>query len=454
MSDTALSAETIVARVERLPISRWHNYMRVVVGSATFFDAFDALVIAFVLPVLIPLWQMSPAQVGLLVSSGYVGQVIGCIFFGWVAERFGRLRSLAWTIGVISVLSIACAFAWDANSLMVLRFIQGIGLGGEVPIALAYVNEFAKAEKRGRFVLIFQSIFPVGILVASLVSIWVVPHWGWQWMFIIGAVPALLAATLRRVLPESPRWLATKGRLAEADRVVSELEAKISEHGKKPLPPLVHVPRILVEKEASWRDLFADIYLRRTVVIWICWFVASFVGFGITIWLPTILRTVYKLPLQEALQYGFIGNIAAVAGVLTITFLVDHTGRRPGYAAAFAFGSIPLLALWVMGAQVSVITIVALTWIASFFISMLQLGLVLYASELYPTRMRALGSGIGSAWTRVGSMVGQPIVGLVLQSADVAAVFLLLGMVALVGAATMALFGVETRGAVLEKLSP
>ena len=89
MSDIALSAETIVARVERLPISRWHNYMRVVVGSATFFDAFDALVIAFVLPVLIPLWQMSPAQVGLLVSSGYVGQVIGCILFGWVAERFG-----------------------------------------------------------------------------------------------------------------------------------------------------------------------------------------------------------------------------------------------------------------------------------------------------------------------------------------------------------------------------
>ena len=185
-------------------------------GSATFFDAFDALVIAFVLPVLIPLWHMSPAQVGLLVSSGYVGQVIGCILFGWVAERFGRLRSLAWTIGVISVLSIACAFAWDANSLMVLRFIQGIGLGGEVPIALAYVNEFAKAEKRGRFVLIFQSIFPVGILVASLVSIWVVPHWGWQWMFIIGAIPAILAATLRRVLPDRP--LAGHQRTADGGR--------------------------------------------------------------------------------------------------------------------------------------------------------------------------------------------------------------------------------------------
>jgi putative MFS transporter len=454
MSDVALSPETIVARVERLPISSWHNFMRIVVGSATFFDAFDALVIAFVLPVLIGLWHMSPAQVGLLVSSGYVGQVIGCIFFGWVAERFGRLRSLAWTIGVISVLSIACAFAWDANSLMVLRFIQGIGLGGEVPIALAYVNEFAKAEKRGRFVLIFQSIFPVGILVASLVSIWVVPHWGWQWMFIIGAVPAIVAATLRRVLPESPRWLVSKGRLAEADHVVSELEAKISQHGKIALPPLVHVARILTDKAASWHDLFGGIYLRRTLVIWVCWFAASFVGFGITIWLPTILRTVYKLPLQEALQYGFIGNTAPVVGVLTITFLVDRTGRRPGYGAAFAFASVPLIALWMMGAQVSVITIVGLTWIASFFSSMLQVGLVLYASELYPTRIRALGSGIGASWTRIGSMVGQPIVGLVLQSADVAAVFLLLGVVALTGAAAMALFGVETRGVVLEELSP
>jgi putative MFS transporter len=454
MSDAALTAETIVARVERLPISRWHNFMRIVVSCATFFDAFDSLVIAFVVPVLIGLWHMTLAEVGVLVASGYVGQVIGGVFFGWVAERYGRLRSLAWTITVISVLSIACAFAWDAQSLMVLRFIQGLGLGGEVPIALTYVSEFAKAEKRGRFVLIFQSIFPVGILAASLVSIWVVPHWGWQWMFLIGALPAILAAMLRRTLPESPRWLATKGRLEEADLVVSGLEARISENGRKPLPPLGEVPPIQAGKPPSWRDLFDGIYLRRTLVIWVTWFVASFVGFGIVIWLPTILRTVYKLPLQEALQYGFIGNIAPVAGVLTITYLVDRTGRRPGFGAAFAFASVPLIVLWALGAQTSVVTIVALTWIATFFIAMLQLGLVLYSSELYPTRIRALGTGLGSSWTRIGSMVGQPIVGLVLQSADVAAVFLMLGLVALVGAATMALFGVETRGVVLEELSP
>ncbi len=454
MSEMTASVGSIVARVERLPISGWHAFMRIIVGSATFFDAFDSLAIAFVLPVLIGMWHLAPAQIGLLISAGYLGQLIGAIFFGWLAERYGRLRSLTWTIAVIAVLSVACAFAWNVQSLAALRFIQGLGLGGEVPIALAYVNEFARAETRGRFVLLFQSIFPVGIVIVSLVSIYVVPHWGWQWMFIIGAVPAILAAALRRMLPESPRWLATNGRLKEADLVVSEIEAKVSDGGRVTLPPLPPVPDVAVEQQASWRDLFAGFYLRRTLVVWVAWFVAAFVGYGITIWLPTIYRTVYKLPIQESLQLSFVANIALVAGVLTMTYAVDHTGRRPGFSAAFTLSALPLGVLWLMGPSTGVLPVVILTTIASYFASMLQLGLVLYASEVYPTRIRALGSGLASSWTRVGSMVGQPIVGLVLQRGDVSAVFLLLAAVSLVGAAAIAFFGVETRGKILEELSP
>ena len=454
MSASTVSVGTIVARVERLPISGWHAFMRVVIGSATFFDAFDSLAIAFVLPVLIGMWHLQPGQIGLLISAGYVGQLIGAIFFGWLAERYGRLRSLTWTIAVISVLSVACAFAWDIQSLAGLRFLQGLGLGGEVPIALAYVNEFARAQNRGRFVLLFQSIFPVGIVIVSLVAIYVVPHWGWQWMFIIGAVPAILAAALRRLLPESPRWLATVGRLQEADRVVSDLEARISADTGAALPPPAVVPDVAGERQASWRDLFAGLYLRRTLMVWVAWFVAAFVGYGITIWLPTIYRTVYKLPVQEALQFSFIANIALVAGVLTMTYAVDHTGRRPGFSGAFALSAIPLALLWVIGPTSSVLPVVILTTIASYFAAMLQLGLVLYASELYPTRMRALGSGLASSWTRIGSMVGQPIVGLVLQGAGISAVFLMFAIASLVGAAAIAWFGVETRGKILEELSP
>jgi MFS transporter, putative metabolite:H+ symporter len=145
MADAALTAESIVARIERLPVAPWHVRMRAIIASATFFDAFDALTIAFVMPALFGPWHLNPAQIGVMISGGYIGQVIGAFGFGWLAERYGRLRVLTWTILVIAVMSLACAFAWDFQSLFWLRVIQGLGLGGEVPIAATYINEFAKA---------------------------------------------------------------------------------------------------------------------------------------------------------------------------------------------------------------------------------------------------------------------------------------------------------------------
>jgi MFS transporter, putative metabolite:H+ symporter len=449
-----LSVESIVARVEGLPVTRWHSFMRILAGSATFFDAFDSVAIAFVIPVLAGLWHLSPTGIGMLVSIGYVGQMIGAIFFGWLAERYGRLRALTWSILVISVFSLGCAASPDFNTLAAMRFLQGLGLGGEVPIALAYINEFARAEKRGRFVLIFQSLFPTGILCVSFVSLWMVPQFGWQSLFLIGAIPALIAAVLRRSLPESPRWLATHGRLAEADQVVRGLEQRCGATVGGDADARIALPTGAAGRTASWRDLFGGIYRRRTLLLWVTWFTASFVGYGITIWMPTIYRSVFKLPLQEALFLSLLTNVAVVLGALAITFTLDRIGRRRGFSLAFLFCGLPLIALWAIGRDVSLVWIVTLTTVASFFIAMMQLSLVLYASELYPTRMRALGSGIASSWTRIGSMIGPPVVGMTLQRLDIAAVYLVLGTVALATAAVMVRWGVESRGVVLEELSP
>src|ERR1700722_19875666 len=130
MSAAVLTPESIIARIERLPVSPWHVRMRVIVGSATFFDAFDALTIAFVAPALSGLWHLRPSDIGFLISSGFIGQAIGAAGFGWAAERYGRLRVLTWTVAIISVFSLACAWAWGFWSLFLLRFIQGFGLGG------------------------------------------------------------------------------------------------------------------------------------------------------------------------------------------------------------------------------------------------------------------------------------------------------------------------------------
>jgi len=208
-----LSARTILQRLERVPITFWHVRARIIIGTATFFDAFDVLAISVVLPVLVTAWHLSPAEIGFVISSGFAGQLVGAFLFGWMGERYGRLHAMVWSVAVLAFMSLACAFAWNYTSLVVFRTIQGIGIGGEVPVAAAYINEISKARRRGRFFLLYEMLFGVGLTSAGLVGYWLVPRAGWQSMFLIGAIPALLALVLRRLLPESPRWLVSKGRL-------------------------------------------------------------------------------------------------------------------------------------------------------------------------------------------------------------------------------------------------
>ena len=156
-----------------------------------------------------------------MISAGYVGQLIGALLFGWIGERYGRMPAMIGSIAMFAVMSFVCAFAWDYNSLLWFRTLQGVGLGGEVPVAAVYISELTRAKNRGRFVLLYELVFPIGLVAVSLTSLWVVPHLGWQWMFYIGALPAILALFLRTLLPESPRWLAVHGRTAEAEAALS-----------------------------------------------------------------------------------------------------------------------------------------------------------------------------------------------------------------------------------------
>jgi MFS family permease len=174
-------AGSINARIERMPYCSWHNKMRAIICTAWFFDAFDSLAIAYVLPALIGAWKLQPGQIGTLIAMGFAGQLLGSIAAGWAAERWGRMNAMIGTLAVFTVMSFACALAWSYESLLWFRFIQGIGLGGEVPVMAAYVNEFARAERRGRFSIGMQALFAVGLLVVGLVGVWVVPHLGWQW---------------------------------------------------------------------------------------------------------------------------------------------------------------------------------------------------------------------------------------------------------------------------------
>lgn len=446
--------QNIIARLERLPFSFWHVKMRLIVGIATFFDAFDAVAIAYVMPVLIPLWNIAPTQVGLLISIGYLGQLIGAIFFGIFAERVGRVKSLILSVAILSIMSLCCAFSWSYMSLLIFRFIQGLGLGGEVPIAAAYINELSKAKGRGKFILLYELVFVVGLVCSALLGYWIVPRFGWHYMFLIGALPALALPLFLRSLPESPRWLANHQRLDEAEQVVEQLEVIVSKETKKELPPVNKTLNAQLEqKKTDWRELFQGIYLRRTLTVWVIWFCAYFVTYGLTTWLPSLYSNVFKLPLQQSLKFSLITSFSGLIGAFACAMLIDYVGRKTWFTGAFLGGAVFMILLWNAGAA-SPYVILTYASLSYMFISSISLALYLYSPEIYPTRMRALGSSVGSAWLRIASAIGPFIVGVIVAGYSLSLAFALFGFVALFGAIITGLFAVETKGKVLEEISP
>jgi MFS transporter, putative metabolite:H+ symporter len=449
----ATSGAEVLARLERLPLSPWHFKMRVIVGVATFFDAFDALTIAYVLPVIAPAWQLSPGQIGALISAGFMGQLFGAIALGAVAERFGRKPVLIASVLIFGMMSLACALAWSFQSLLVMRVLQGIGLGGEVPVAATYISEIAQSKNRGRFVLLFELVFPVGLTAAGLIGAWMVPTFGWQSMFYLGAAPALVAFAAAYFLPESPRWLAARQMNSEAEVAIRFIEDRVERSSGKALPPAV-AGAVSVEYHApSLSDLFGGRYLSRTLVLWTCWFATYLVNYSLATWLPSVYRTVFKMPLDLALRYGLITSIVGLAGATLCALLIDKVGRRPWFASSFTGASVALVTLWAIGPSTAERVLVAGS-IAYFFVSSLSIGLYLYTPELYPTRNRALGVSVATAWLRIASIVGPTLIGFFVGGSGLPYVFLGFGIVALLAAIVMAAFGTETRGRILEELSP
>ncbi len=443
----------LVARLERLPVTPRLMLLRVIVGIATFFDAYTVLAIAFSMPQLVSEWKLAPADVGMIISAGYVGQLLGAILFGSLAEKIGRLRTLLFTIVLFVSMDVFCLFAWSGASMMAFRFLQGVGTGGEVPVAGAYINEFIGAGKRGRFFLLYEVIFPVGLMFAGMVGFFLVPLYGWRAMFVVGLVPAALTIPLRWFMPESPRWLASRGRFAEADAVVAMLEEDAQRRGAVLPPPVVRPLDASASAPSDWRELFKGIYLKRTLAIWAMWVCAYMVNNGLVTWLPTLYKQVFHLPLQTSLAYGWITSGVGVAASIVCALAIDKVGRKPWYAAAFLAAPIPLLTLAWLGASTAV-EVLTLATMAYAILQTIAFSLYLYSAELYPTRLRAVGTGIGSAWLRAGSSIGPMLVGWIVGDFGIRYVFAAFAAVALAGGVVTMLFATETRGRVLEELSP
>ncbi|MGY1433778.1 MFS transporter [Streptomyces reniochalinae] len=487
----------VAARFERLPLSRWHVTVRLIVGVVTFFEAFDQLLIAYALPQLRQEWHLGTAHSTALLTVGSVGMLVGAVVSGRLADRYGRVRVIAACIGVSGACNLLLTLCTAPEPFMAARFVQGLAIGGEVPVAATFIAEITRSHRRGRFVLLYELVFPAGLTVGALLAAWLVPVLGWRWMFGIAALPGLLCLLVRHRVPESPRWLADHGRHGEALRVMARIEAEVEKATGSPLPPPdgphpVTAPARDGDRRGDdhrrrdgdgdvrgdgrtrdsanrargggptggrdrarggLRELLSGPYRRRTVVIGTLWFAGYFVNYGITSWLPTIYETRYHLPLSDALLYSTVTSCAGLLGCALVALTVDVVGRRRTVTGCLGLAAAALLALGLFGGD-SPVHVLVWTSLAAVFFFGSNICLYLYTPELFPTRMRALGSSVGGALNRVGVISGPIVVGAVYAGGRLGAVFLGLAAVAAVGALTAGLGAEETAGRRLEDIAP
>jgi putative MFS transporter len=408
-------------------------------GFLMLFDSWDSVVVAFLLPVLRPEWGLSAMEASWLPFCGFGGQFFGAIIFGSMAERYGRLPIINVLVLVMSVLAIACAMAGSYEQLLVLRAVQGLAIGGALPVAISYINEVAPNATRGRFFGTFQFLMISGFVLANLAARWVVPHTGWRMMFALGAAPLLLLPFTWK-LPESPRWLAARNRMDDAAGSLQRL-------GSGVLPAAdarVSIPGS--SEKVPFSMLFAPGIRRTFLVIAALWFLTSMVSFGLQTWIPSLYTGMFGIPFEKAMEYNLVATLAVLALPLVLRFSIDRIGRRPLPLLGTAIGGIALVAL-VFVDRSATLVVVGLAIIGQIGISIGSMVLWPYTAEVFPTRIRAMVLGTSSSVARAASMAAQPLVGGVLTVTNSPNLIFLAFGVASFGVAMLWLFGTrETAG--------
>jgi len=409
------------------------------IGLLMLFDSWDSVVIAYTLPVLIGQWALTPLQIGWLISAGYGAQFVGAIVFGSLAERYGRLPVLKLLVLGMSLLAIACALAGSYSQLIILRALQGLTIGGALPIAICYINEVAPTATRGRFFGTFQFLMTSGFGLAALSGAWLIPTFGWRIMFAIGAAP-LLVLPFTLTLPESPRWLAGRGRADEAAKSLERL-------GAGPLPALSARPPIPGGGERiPFALLFARDVRKTSIVTALMWFLTSLVSFGLVTWIPSIYVSMFKIPVADALRYNSIVAVSIFILPIVLRATIDRIGRRPPPILGTAIGGLALIAMIFIDVDERLL-LVGLAIVGQIGISIGSMVLWPYTAETYATRIRSLALGASSSIARAASMLTPLLVGGVVQATgSVTLVFLVFGLASF-AVAMLWLFGVrETAG--------
>ncbi|MBI4901705.1 MAG: MFS transporter [Actinobacteria bacterium] len=387
-------------RLDRLPFTRRHARLLLGSGLGWALDAMDVGLIGFVMAALAKQWSLSAVTLGWIGSIGFAGMAVGASLGGLLADRIGRRQVFALTLLVYGLATGAAALSVSVAMLVALRFVVGIGLGAELPVASTLVSEYAPRRIRGRVVVALEAFWALGWIFAALLGFFLIPASpaGWRWALAVGMVPAAYALYVRFRLPESVRFLERHGRVEEAEAAVQLYERAAGVQPTRSELVEIAAPRA----ESIWSPALR----RRTAALWAVWFGINLSYYGAFTWIPTLLSA-GDAGLTRSFAWTLVITLAQVPGYAAAAVLIEVWGRRAtlatflagSAAAAMLFGwavsQQPLVAGWVIGSGC----------LLSFF----NLGAwgALYAvgPEVYPTASRGTGTGAAAAFGRVAAMV-------------------------------------------------
>lgn len=380
-----------------------------IAGLGWLFDAMDVGMLSFVIVALQKDWGLSTQEMGWIGSINSIGMAVGALVFGVLSDKIGRKSVFIITLLLFSIGSGLTALTTTLAMFLVLRFVIGMGLGGELPVASTLVSESVEAHERGKIVVLLESFWAGGWLIAALISYFVIPKYGWEVAMVLSAVPALYALYLRWNLPDSPRFQKVEKR-----------------------------PSIIENIKSVWSGK----YRKATIMLWILWFCVVFSYYGMFLWLPSVM-VLKGFSLIKSFQYVLIMTLAQLPGYFTAAWFIERLGRK-FVLVTYLIGT--ACSAYVFGIADSLTALIVAGMLLSFFNLGAWGALYAYTPEQYPTVIRGTGAGMAAAFGRIGGILGPLLVGyLVASQASLSLIFTIFCGSILIGVVAVIVLGQETK---------
>ncbi|QKT08619.1 MFS transporter [Gordonia sp. X0973] len=446
-------AATIAARMDRLPITPLHRRVTAVIGLGLFFDLYEVFLAGTLSATLKHKFNLDGTGLTLLLSSAFLGMFLGAIVIGRISDRLGRRPAFLLSMSVYSVFTFAAAFSPNPATLVALRFLAGTGIGAEPPVSDTYLGDMLPPRYRGRFTAWAYTLSFLAVPAAGFLGFYLVPRApfgfdGWRWMFLFGALGAVIMFFARRGLPESPRWLASVGRHDEADAIVTGMEDAARERGL-PLPPPVATASAADDERVGLRDLLRPALRGRTVMMVVMQFFQTWGYYGFGTLVPIVL---VGKGYDVVTSLGFLGvtYLGYPVGSLISLPIIDRVERKYlivasvtlmavfGVAFGFADGTAMILVLGF-----------AYTAVSNIFSNAYHV----YQAEVFPTRVRGTASSWAYSLSRLSSALMPFILVPVLHHGGSGALFAVVAAAMAMVALSVGLLGPRTTGRALGEVN-